>query len=253
VTSDARAAAQDAPLSARTSGSVIVAASAVSHSYRSPIGPVPVLNQIDLTVTAGEFVAILGPSGSGKSTLLNLIGGLENPSHGTIRVCGQDVSALSAAAMERYRQHTVAFVFQFFNLLPSLTALENVMLGLEAMEPSPPDPSRTARRHLDLVGLSDKVDRYPAHLSGGEQQRVAVARALAKRVPLILADEPTGNLDEDTAAEVMGLFARIRGESGAAIILITHDPVVAAGADRRLRLVKGRLLPESAAGDGPCA
>jgi putative ABC transport system ATP-binding protein len=217
----------------------------VSYSYPSPDGPVTVLSSLSLTVHPGEFVAVIGPSGSGKSTLLNILGSLVLPEGGAAHVAGIDLMAMDAAAAERYRQRQIAFIFQFFNLFPTLTAEENVQLSLEAMEPPPPDVVGLSRDALRRVGLQEKLCRIPAQLSGGEQQRVAIARALARRAPLILADEPTGNLDAATAVAVLDVLDECRRASGAAMVLITHDLDVARRADRALRLSGGRLEPVS--------
>ncbi|MCK9903796.1 ABC transporter ATP-binding protein [Frankia sp. Cpl3] len=219
----------------------VVEASDLSYAYQGTDGPVPVLRGTDLTVRGGEFVAIVGPSGCGKSTLLTLLGGLEQPQAGTIRVADRDLRTLGAKELESFRQHVVAFVFQFFNLLPTLTAWENVLLGLEAMVPMPRDARQRADQWLERVGLAAKRDRFPGQLSGGEQQRVAIARALAKETPLVLADEPTGNLDEETAAAVLELFVAAQRMSGSAVVLITHDAKIAARADRVVELTRGRL------------
>lgn len=194
-----------------------------------------------MQVEKGEFIAILGTSGSGKSTLLNLLGGLERPQQGQVWVGGQNLGKLTERQAETFRQTQVAFVFQFFNLLPTLTALENVLLGMEAMDNPPKDAVRRAKEVLAGVGLGNKFDRLPSQLSGGEQQRVAISRALAKRAPLILADEPTGNLDEETAGNVMELFVSMQKESESALVLITHDSSLAQRADRIVELVKGSL------------
>lgn len=213
----------------------------LSYSYPGPNGPVSVLRNIEFSVRRGEFVSILGPSGGGKSTLLNVLGGLEKPGEGDVRVDNLDLAALTLRQTEAFRQTKVAFVFQFFNLLPTLSALENVLLGMEAMDQMPTDAVERAKHMLASVGLASKMGRFPAQLSGGEQQRVAIARALAKRAPLILADEPTGNLDEETAAQVMDQFATVQRGSGASLVLITHDLSIAKRADRVLELAKGRL------------
>jgi len=228
--------------SARPSATdLVVDIAALSHSYATNETETQVLASVDLQIRPREFVAILGSSGSGKSTLLNLIGGLDHPQSGRMTVCGTDLMAIGAPALERFRQAQVAFVFQFFNLLASLTAVENVELALEAMTPRPSDIRARAMARLDDVGLGGKAHRFPAQLSGGEQQRVAIARALVRDVPLILADEPTGNLDEATAAQVMALFETVQAASGAALLLITHDPAIAARADRVVHLVNGRF------------
>ena len=227
------------PNTPSNSEDTLVRAEAVSYSYQGADGSVPVLRNIHLHLRRGEFAAVLGASGSGKSTLLNLVGGLEKPTSGTIHVNGLEVSRLSNREAEAYLQREVAFVFQFFNLLPTLTALENILLGLEASDRTTPSDLDRALHYLDAVGLDGKRNRYPAHLSGGEQQRVAIARALAKDAPLILADEPTGSLDENTADTIMNLFVRVQRESKATLLLITHDPGVSSRADRVLRLTNG--------------
>jgi putative ABC transport system ATP-binding protein len=211
------------------------------YRYNGSDGPVDVLRNISLEVRQGEFLSILGPSGGGKSTLLNLLGALDRPTEGRVWVNGKDLTAMDAKALEHYRQTDIAFIFQFFNLLPTLTALENVLLAMEAMEHPPQDAHERACRFLSRVGLEEKMDRFPSQLSGGEQQRVAIARALSKGAPLILADEPTGNLDEETAAAVMDLIVEAQGESGATLLLITHDLSVARRAGRTVELVKGGL------------
>jgi putative ABC transport system ATP-binding protein len=225
----------------------LVEVRAASYAYSGLDGPVPVLQSVSLAIRRGELIAVLGASGSGKTTLLNLIGGLERPVTGEIRVNGRNIAELSGRKLEQYRQHEVGFVFQFFNLLPTLTALENVRLGLEAMEPVPRDSESRSRRMLKAVGLDGKEDRFPGQLSGGEQQRVAIARALAKGAPLILADEPTGNLDEDTAAGIMDLFEEMVRVEGVTLLLITHDVEIARRTDRVLRLTRGHI--ESCTGE----
>jgi putative ABC transport system ATP-binding protein len=225
------------------SGGATIEVNNVSYSYTGPDGPVPVLRNVSLSARKGEFLSVLGPSGGGKSTLLNLLGGLEKPVDGEILVNGHNLARQSCRELERYRQTQVSFIFQFFNLLPTLTALENVLLATEAMELPPMDADARAHRFLAAVGLQDKINRFPSQLSGGEQQRVAIARALTRGAPLILADEPTGNLDEETAAQVMDLIVNVQRESGATLVLITHDLAVASRAARAVQLVKGKLQP----------
>lgn len=221
--------------------SLIVRAENLHYGYQGANGLVSVLSGLNLHVQKNEFVSIIGASGSGKSSLLYLLGGMESPSSGRIEVGGKCLQDLSGNELEAYRQNQVSFVFQFFNLLPSLTAKENVLLGMEAMGLAEAQARERAKSVLASVGLAGKEDRFPLQLSGGEQQRVAIARALAKRVPLILADEPTGNLDEQTAQEVMELLVRVQSEYQAAVVLITHDMDIARRADRILLLRKGTL------------
>jgi putative ABC transport system ATP-binding protein len=207
---------------------------------------VAALKGVDIDVGAGEMVAIMGPSGSGKSTLMHILGLLHAPdtNHGPapeLRLAGEEVAALSDAARTRIRARRMGFVFQDFNLVPTLTALENVMLAGDyaGMKGS---PNRTAAREaLELVGLADRADHRPAELSGGEQQRVAIARALACGPELILADEPTGNLDSDRTAEVLALLRTANREHGRTIVLVTHDPEVGAACDRVVRMRDGRV------------
>jgi putative ABC transport system ATP-binding protein len=198
-----------------------------------------VLDQIDLEVGAGEFVAILGPSGSGKSTLLGLLAGLDRPSAGEVVFEGQRIDDRSEDELARWRRGTVGFVFQSFQLLGNLTALENVSLPLELT--GVPQPRERARAELAAVGLAERLHHYPAQLSGGEQQRVALARAFAPAPRLLFADEPTGNLDAVTGAGVLDLLGGLRSRLGATLVLVTHDPEVAARADRRVHLRAGRI------------
>jgi putative ABC transport system ATP-binding protein len=204
-----------------------------------------ILDAIDLEVRRGEFVAVLGPSGSGKSTLLALMAGLDRPSCGEVRVNGQRVDNLSEDRLAILRRHTIGFVFQSFQLLENLTARENVMLPMELLGRS--DASTRAAELLAAVGLSERGHHYPSQLSGGEQQRVALARAFAPRPALLLADEPTGNLDGATGRVVLDLLVALRAEEGATLVLVTHDVAVAALADRRIHLRDGRIEREDAA------
>ncbi len=199
---------------------------------------VPALRGVSLEARAGEVVALWGRSGSGKTTLLHLLAGLDRPTRGRVEVEGKDLAALGERGRTRLRRARIGFVFQFFNLLPTLTALENVLLALELA--GRPDEGR-AREALEAVGLGGMGHRFPHELSGGEQQRVAVARALVKGPGLILADEPTGNLDTRTGDAVLGLLTEQAREQGATLILATHSPRAAGVADRVLRMVDGRL------------
>jgi putative ABC transport system ATP-binding protein len=206
-----------------------------------PSGPhvLHVLAGIDLAVEAGEFVAILGPSGSGKTTLLGLLAGLDRPTAGQVLLEGRRIDDLSEDALARLRRGRVGFVFQSFQLLGNLTALENVLLPLELT-----GVARARERSVALlteVGLGERLDHYPSQLSGGEQQRVALARAFASEPGVLFADEPTGNLDADTGARVLALLASLRARRSTTLVLVTHDPEVAARADRRVYLRAGRI------------
>ena len=210
--------------------------------------PVSVLDGVSLSIPARQFVAISGPSGSGKSTLLGLIAGLDRPTAGSITVAGVDLSGLSEDGLARFRRDAIGYVFQAFHLVPTLTALENVALPLElAGEP------RALERAADLlaeVGLTARAEHYPVQLSGGEQQRVAVARAVARRPPVILADEPTGNLDSATGAQIVELLVEQNRSLGSTLVLVTHDPSLAAHADRTITLRDGRVTADDATGNG---
>jgi putative ABC transport system ATP-binding protein len=207
----------------------------VAHAYGR--GTVPVLHDLDLDVERGEFLALTGPSGAGKSTLLSLVGGLEPLQSGSIVVAGHDLSSLSGDALADYRRSTVGFVFQHYGLVEVLTARENVELSLALSRTSPAERRVRAERLLEGVGLSHRVGHRPAELSGGERQRVAIARALANGPRLLLADEPTGNLDDETTMQVLGLLGEVHAETGCTLIVVTHERRVAerAGSVRRLR------------------
>jgi putative ABC transport system ATP-binding protein len=224
---------------------VVLALGGVGRQLPSGGKMLTILDAIDLEVRRGEFVAVLGPSGSGKSTLLALMAGLDRPSSGEVRVNGQRIDHLSEDRLAILRRHTIGFVFQSFQLLENLTARENVMLPMELL--GRPDASTRAAELLASVGLSERGHHYPSQLSGGEQQRVALARAFAPRPPLLLADEPTGNLDGATGRVVLDLLVALRAEEGATLVLVTHDAAVAALADRRIHLRDGRIEREDAA------
>jgi putative ABC transport system ATP-binding protein len=204
-----------------------------------------ILDEIDLQVQRGEFVAVLGPSGSGKSTLLALMAGLDRPSSGEIRLDGERIDRLSEDKLALLRRHKVGFVFQSFQLLENLTARENVLLPMELL--GRPRASQRAEELLSAVGLEDRGHHYPSQLSGGEQQRVALARAFAPQPALLLADEPTGNLDGATGRKVLDLLVAMRADQGATLVLVTHDPAVAELADRRIHLRDGRIEHEETA------
>ena len=203
---------------------------------------IPVLVDLSLEVAEGEYVALMGPSGSGKSTLLNLIAGIDKPSSGTIRIGGIDIAALSDAELALWRSINVGFVFQFYNLMPVLTAFGNVELPLQLTTLSRPERRERVEAALALVGLTDRATHLPNELSGGQQQRVAIARALITDPTLIVADEPTGDLDRATAQEILGLLGRLNDELGKTIIMVTHDPKAAETAHRLVHLEKGELV-----------
>jgi putative ABC transport system ATP-binding protein len=199
------------------------------------------LRGVSLAVEPGQFVALVGPSGSGKSTFLNLVGGLDRPTSGELWVDGVELSASKEKALTEHRRRRVGFVFQSFNLLPRLTALENVALPLMFVGVGEGARRARARHLLDQVGLADRLEHRPTQLSGGEQQRVAIARALVGRPAIILADEPTGNVDTATGAEIMALLQRLNREEGVTLLLVTHDPEAAAFADRMIQLRDGQI------------
>lgn len=197
---------------------------------------------LDIDVPQGAFLSVMGPSGSGKSTLLNLIGGLDRPSTGSLRVGGHDLSTLDENALAAYRCRTVGFIFQSFNLIGTMTALQNVEFPMLFAQVPRDERRRRARYLLEAVGLGSRLDHKPTELSGGEQQRVAVARALANLPAILLADEPTGNLDSHTGAEIMNLLTRARTEGKLTLLLVTHDPDVAAFADEIVHMKDGRII-----------
>jgi putative ABC transport system ATP-binding protein len=202
---------------------------------------IPVLSDIDLDVYAGDYFALMGPSGSGKSTLLNLIAGIDKPSGGEIKVAGVDIAGLSEADLAAWRAANVGFIFQFYNLMPVLSAFDNVELPLLLTNLSRRERRERVAMALGLVGLTDRSDHYPNELSGGQQQRVAIARALITDPTIIVADEPTGDLDRTTAEEILGLIERLNVEIGKTIIMVTHDPKAAEEAHRLIHLEKGAL------------
>jgi putative ABC transport system ATP-binding protein len=208
---------------------------------------VPVLTNIHLDVQRGEFVALMGPSGSGKSTLLNLIAGIDKPSAGEILVDGINIAELRESELATWRAEHVGFIFQFYNLMPVLTAQENVELPLMLTALSARERRTHAEAALAMVGLSDRADHYPNELSGGQQQRVAIARALISDPTLIVADEPTGDLDRHTGEEVLRLLDRLHTELGKTIVMVTHDPKAASRAHRLIELDKGELVERAEA------
>ena len=227
-------------MTATSAGDAPLVLEAVRLTLPSAAGPVEILRGVDLTVRAGERVAVVGPSGCGKSSLIAVAAGLERPSDGAVRLFGQDVARLDEDGRARLRRGRVSLVFQSFHLLPNMTAEENVAAPLEIAGVG--GAGTTARDWLDRVGLSGRLTHYPHQLSGGEQQRVALARALAARPALLFADEPTGNLDGANAATVADMMFDLVGETGAALVLVTHDPALADRADRLCRMADGRML-----------
>ena len=220
----------------------LVKINGVSKSYRRDSITIPVLDNINLSVKEGEFLALMGPSGSGKTTLLNLIGGIDKPSGGDIVIGDIEINKLSESTLATWRARHIGFVFQFYNLMPVLTAFENVELPLLLTKLS----KRERREHVELaltiVGLQDRMKHYPRQLSGGQEQRVAIARALVTDPTLILADEPTGDLDKNSAEEVMGLLSRLNSEYKKTVIMVTHDPRAAEKARIHRTLDKGELV-----------
>jgi ABC-type lipoprotein export system ATPase subunit len=212
--------------------------------YRQGQKALEVLRGVDLTILRGEFVAVMGPSGSGKSTLLNVLGGLDRPSSGTIRVEGQEITALDQDALCRYRRERIGFIFQSFQLLSTMTALDNVAFPMVFAGVPPTERRGRAEKLLADIGLADRAHHKPGELSGGEQQRVAIARALANSPDLLLADEPTGNLDSATGAEVMNVLKRLHA-AGHTLIMVTHDERIARHAQRVLRMIDGRWKTHS--------
>ncbi|TDJ23051.1 MAG: ABC transporter ATP-binding protein [Gammaproteobacteria bacterium] len=208
---------------------------------------VEVLTGINLTVDEGDFLALMGPSGSGKTTLLNLIGGLDHPTAGTVSVSGSNLNELSSSALAKWRSVNIGFIFQFYNLLPVLNARRNVELPLLLTKLSRSQRIKNAATALEIVGLSDRAKHKPGELSGGEQQRVAIARAIVADPALLVCDEPTGDLDRDTADEILELLELLNRDHGKTIIIVTHDPKAANHAQRTLYMDKGKLVEEVAA------
>ena len=223
----------------------MIVAEGLGKTYSSGGRPLPVLRDVDLHISAEAFVAILGPSGSGKTTLLGLLAGLDEPTTGRVRLDGVDLTALTEDERAEFRAQNVGFVFQTFHLLPTLTALENVLVPLELLGDRPPRELRErAAGLLDRVGLAGRLDHYPSQLSGGEQQRVALARAFANRPRILFADEPTGNLDQETGARVIELMEDLNREARTTLVLVTHDLALASRAHRIVTLADGRVVSD---------
>lgn len=213
----------------------------VSKSFKRGGEELHVLDKLDLEMDAGRFYALMGPSGSGKTTLLNLVGGLDTPDSGSVFVAGEEVSALRGAALSAWRARNIGFVFQGFNLIPVLSALENVRMPLSLTPLSRKEQKENARFALEVVGLSDRMHHRPQQLSGGQEQRVAIARAIASDPRVLLCDEPTGDLDRASADQVLDLLEKLRDDLGKTILMVTHDPAAAERAERIVNLDKGRL------------
>ena len=236
-----------APVSETAAGAAVgrgslVAIRGLSKHYVRGDQVIPVLVDINLDIDVGDFVALMGPSGSGKSTLLNLIAGIDKPSAGEIRVAGVDIAALSDGDLAAWRATHVGFIFQFYNLMPVLTAFQNVELPLQLTTLSRRERRERVLHTMALVGLADRMEHYPNELSGGQQQRVAIARALIADPTVIVADEPTGDLDRTTAEEILSLLDALNRELGKSIIMVTHDPKAAGKARRLIHLEKGVLV-----------
>jgi putative ABC transport system ATP-binding protein len=213
-------------------------------TYETPSGPFPALKDITLRILSGGFVAVVGKSGSGKTTLLNVLAGIDRPTDGAILIAGARIDALSESQLAEWRGRTIGLVFQFFQLLPTLTIVENVMLPMDFVEVIPAAKRRArALELLENVGIADQADKLPTALSGGQQQRAAIARALANDPPILMADEPTGNLDEATRASVLELFARLNA-NGRTIIVVTHERDISAYTDRQVTLVDGHVAED---------
>lgn len=227
-------------VAAKETGEPVFVARGLSKVYGTGTAQIFALKDVDLDIRAGEFLVLLGPSGSGKSTLLNVLGGLDAPTSGVARWRDHHLTGAKDSELTLYRREHVGFVFQFYNLIPSLTARENVRLVAEiSTNPMTPEAA------LDLVGLSSRLDHFPSQLSGGEQQRVAVARAIVKRPDILLCDEPTGALDAETGRLVLAAIARVNAELGTTTVVITHNSAIAGMASRVLRLSGGRIISEA--------
>jgi putative ABC transport system ATP-binding protein len=224
----------------------MISVEALRKSLRTGTTTVDILKGIDFTVAQGEFVAIMGASGSGKSTLLGLLAGLDNPTSGDVRLNGVAISYLAEDKLAQLRGKTIGFVFQSYQLIPTLTALENVLLPYELNDESGDRKAglERARELLNSVGLAERVDHYPVQLSGGEQQRVALARAFVLRPPIVLADEPTGNLDTVNGEHILQLLLSLNSKEGTTLVLVTHDPALAAHASRRIVLRDGLVVSD---------
>jgi putative ABC transport system ATP-binding protein len=226
------------------SGKTVITVEKLVKTYQLGKVSIPALRGISFTVARGESVVVMGPSGSGKTTLLNLIGAIDRPTSGAVFIEGRDITALSEGELTKLRRHKIGFIFQFYNLIPALTAIENVELPLLMAGVSRKDGSKRAFELLEMVGLGGRADHFPDELSGGEQQRVAIARALANKPSVILADEPTGDLDTKTSVEVVQILSDTSKKEDATVIVVTHDPLIAEKADRILEMRDGNIIGE---------
>jgi putative ABC transport system ATP-binding protein len=233
-----------------TNGDPLIQIDHVVKVYRRDALEIPVLNDLNLKVPAAEYVALMGPSGSGKTTLLNLIAGIGQPTRGRIVIGGRDISQISQTELARWRSRTVGFIFQLYNLLPVLTAFENVELPLLLTKLSKKERRQHVETALSIVSLSDRMDHYPRQLSGGQEQRVAIARAIVSDPAILVADEPTGDLDAKSADEILELLNRLNREFHKTIVMVTHDPKAAGRAHRMVHLDKGVLHAEELTGTG---
>ena len=231
----------------------LIALEHVSKVYRRDALTIPVLEDINLQIEKGEFVALMGPSGSGKTTLLNLIAGIDAPTRGRLSVDGRDIAAMRETDLARWRADHIGFIFQLYNLIPVLTAFENVELPLLLTRLKKRERQEHVRSALAIVGLQDRMDHYPRQLSGGQEQRVAIARAIVTDPVILVADEPTGDLDARSAGEILDLLNRLNTEFHKTIVMVTHDPRAAAHAHRQLHLDKGVLSAETAGTGGRVA
>ena len=246
---DATSAGHTGPATGGANGEALIALRGVGRRYTVGAAEVVALDAVDLDITHGEFVVVLGPSGSGKSTLLNVIGALDSPTSGSVVIAGRDITRAGARELARFRRGAVSFIFQTFNLFPQLTALENVEFGADVSRR--PSAREVAHETLERVGLGDRIDHFPHELSGGEQQRVAVARGLASGNPILLADEPTGELDFRTGVQILQLLHDQTHEMGMAVIVVTHNREIARVADRVIELSSGRVVSDAPNEGGP--
>lgn len=214
----------------------------LSRVYKRGTNEIKPLDELDLEITEGSFLALMGPSGSGKTTLLNLIAGIDRPSSGTLRIDGRDMGSLSTSQLAAWRSEYIGYIFQLYNLVPVLTAFENVELPLLLHNLTKKERHRKVAAAMDLVGIADRHDHFPRQLSGGQEQRVAIARAIVTDPRIIVADEPTGDLDRSSAAAILELMQRINSELGRTLIMVTHDPGATGYAQQTLHLEKGRLV-----------